>query len=138
LIALQFGQNQQNWLDSLRFDDGSTLQEIPHGKGRIFWTTYPVELSEDFQSIAVLYAYVANRLNIAPSFTPLPPGVLAFPTVLADSVMYVFVSDAAADSAINLRDQATGVSIAFTLPREHAAIAVIGKKEKKIVAKYGF
>jgi hypothetical protein len=48
------------------------------------------------------------------------------------------ISDAANDSSINLRDQSTGVPIAFSLRAEHAAIAVIGKKEKKIVAKYGF
>jgi len=64
--------------------------------------------------------------------------VLAFPTVLGDSVMYVFVSDSASDTEINLRDQATGAPITFRLPAEHAAIAVVGKKEKKIVAKFGF
>jgi hypothetical protein len=58
--------------------------------------------------------------------------------VLADSVLYVLVSDSANDATINLRDQATGVPLAFSLLAEHAAIAVIGKKEKKIVAKYGF
>ena len=140
-ITLAFGQQQQNWLASLRFADGSTLKEMPHGKGRIFWAAYPVELAENPEPAAGLYAYVTNRLNLAPGFTeqaPLPPGVLVFPTVLADSVMYVFVSDAATDSAINLRDQATGATLTFTLPSEHAAIAVIGKKEKKVVAKYGF
>jgi len=138
---LAFGQMEQNWLDALRFEDGSSLKEIPHGKGRIFWAAYPVELSEDLQATAALYTYVTGRLSLAPGFTlqsPLPAGVLAFPTVLADSVMYVFVSDAATDSAINLRDQTTGALIAFNLPAEHVAIAVIGKKEKKIVAKYGF
>jgi hypothetical protein len=140
-LALAFGQSQQSWLDSLRFDDGSTLKELPHGKGRIFWTSYPVELDEDSRATAELYAYVTNRLNIASAFTqqsPLPQGVLVFPTVLTDSVLYVLVSDAANDTAINLRDQSTGASIAFTLHAEHAAIAVIGKKEKKIIAKYGF
>jgi hypothetical protein len=140
-LSLDFGQVQQNRLDSLHFADGSTLKEIPHGKGRIFWTSYPVELAEDPQSAAALYAHVAGRLNLAPIFTPqspLPPGVLVFPTVLADSVMYVFVSDAATDSAISLLDQITGAPITFSLPAQHAAIAVIGKKEKKIVAKYGF
>jgi hypothetical protein len=140
-LALGFGQQQQNWLDSLRFDDGSTLKEIPHGKGHIFWTSYPVELSEDAHSTADLYAYITTRVNIPQSFTqqsPLPPGVLVFPTVLADSVLYVLVSDSASATNINLRDQATGVPLAFSLAAEHAAIAVIGKKEKKIVARYGF
>jgi hypothetical protein len=140
-LALAFSQPQQNWLDSLRFDDGTTLKEIAHGKGRIFWTSYPVELNEDSHVTFELYAYIANRLNITPMFTqqsPLPPGVLVFPTVLADSVLYVLVSDSANDTNINRRDQATGVPLAFSLPAEHAALVVIGKKEKKIVAKYGF
>ncbi len=140
-LTLAFGQPQQNWLDSLRFDDGSTLKVLSRGKGRIFWTSYPVELAEGSRSTSELYAYVANRLNITPIFTeqsPLPPGVLVFPTALADSVLYVIVSDSAHDMAIRLRDQATGVPLAFTLPAEHAAIAVVGKKEKKLMAKYGF
>lgn len=140
-LSLAFDQQDQSWLDSLRFDDGTTFKEIPHGKGRVFWTSYPVELSEDLRSTSDLYAYVANRLNIAPLFaqqSPIPPGVLVFPSVLADSVLYVLVSDAASDAAINLRDQSTGVSLVFSLRAQHAAIAVIGKNEKKVVARYGF
>jgi len=140
-LTLTFGQPQENWLDSLRFDDGSTFKEIPHRKGRIFWTAYPVEHSENEQALAELYGDVVNRLKIAPMFAaqaPLPSGVLAFPTVLADSVLYVFVSDSADAAAISLRDQTTGVALSFSLPAEHAAIAVIGKRERKIVAKYGF
>jgi hypothetical protein len=140
-LTLAFGQAQQSGLDSLRFDDGSTLKDIPRGKGRIFWTSYPVELSEDPQATTDLYAYVAGQLNMTPMFTqqsPIPPGVLVSPTVLADSVLYVFVSDSANDTTIALRDETTGVALAFRLHAEHAAIALIGKKEKKIIAKYGF
>jgi hypothetical protein len=140
-LALAFAQPQQNSLDSLRFDDASTLKEIPHGKGRIFWTSYPVELAAGAEATAELYAYVATRLNLTPIFTqqsPIPPGVLVFPTVLADSVLYVMVSDSADDAIISLRDQTTGAPLSLTLPAEHAAVAVIGKKEKKVVAKYGF
>ena len=140
-IALAFAQPAQNWLESLRFDDASTLKEIPHGKGRIFWTSFPVELAEGSHATADLYAYIATRLNLAPMFTqqsPLPPGVLVFPTVLADSVLYVMISDAATDTIISLRDQITGASLEFTLPAEHAAIAIVGKKERKVIAKYGF
>jgi hypothetical protein len=138
---LAFGQQQQNWLDSLKFEDDSTFREIPHGKGRIYWAAYPVELAEDLQSTADLYSRVAARINLAPPFTsgtPIPPGVLVFPTVMADSILYVFVSDSDKDASVSIRDQATGVPIAFSLHAQHAAIAVIGKREKKVVAKYGF
>ena len=140
-IALAFGQQQQTWLDSLHFEDGSTFKEIPVGKGRIFWVAYPVELAEESQSAADLYTYVASRLNITPPFTaqnPIPDGILVFPTFLADSVLYVMVSDSAEATAINIRDQATGTEIAFRLASQHAAIAVVSRKEKKIAAKYGF
>jgi hypothetical protein len=140
-LHLAFGQQQQNWLDSLKFEDDSTFKEIARGKGRIYWAAYPVELAEDLQSAGDLYSQVAARMNLSPPFatgTALASGVLVFPTVMANSVMYVFVSDSDKDMSVNIRDQATGVPIVFPLRAQHAALAVIGKKEKKVVAKYGF
>jgi hypothetical protein len=72
------------------------------------------------------------------SRTPVPPGILIFPTVLEDSILYVLVSDSADDASLQVRDNATGADLAMTLPAEHAAIAVISKRDKKIVARYGF
>ncbi len=140
-VSLSFGQPQQIWLDSLRFDDGSTFKEIPHGKGKIFWASYPVELAEDLQVSSDLYSYVAKRVGISPTFSfdsAVPAGVLVYPIALADSMLYVLVSDSASDAGIKIRDESTGVQLAFPLRREHAAIAVIDKKQKKIVARYGF
>ena len=140
-VPLKFGQQQQNWLDSLRFQDGSTLKEIRHGEGRIYWAAYPVELAEDLESTADLYSYVAAQLNLVPAFkaeSPIPSGVLVFPISLADSVLYVLISDSADDASINLRDQGAGVPLVLSLRAQHAAIAVIGRNEKKVVAKYGF
>jgi hypothetical protein len=140
-LSLSFDQQTQNWLDSLQFKDGSTLKEIPYGKGRVFWASYPVELAEGTQAAADLYAYVAGRLGLSPLFdlqSPLSPGVLIYPTVLDDSVLYVMVSDAADDAKVDLRDKLTGTRLTLQLPAQRAAIAVIGKREKSIVAKYGF
>lgn len=140
-LWLSFGQLQQNWLDSLRFDDGTTYKEVPHGKGRIFWLSYPIELAEDLDSSVDLYSYVVKRVGIPTMFSSksaIPPGVLVYPTVLADSIVYVMVSDSGEDTAIHIRDESTGVQLSLLLRREHAAIAVIDKKQKKIVAEYGF
>jgi len=140
-LALSFDAQKQTWLNALHFKNESTLEELPYGKGRIFWAAYPVELAEGTLPAADLYAYVANRVGIAPAFelqSTLSPGVLIYPTVLDDSVMYVMVSDAAEDSKIDLRDKLTGARVSLLLPAQHAAIAVIGKGEKGVVAKYGF
>ena len=140
-ISLSFDQQKQNLLDSLRFGDGSTMKEAAYGQGRIFWAAYPVELAEGVQSAADLYTYVAGRVGLTPMFdlqAPLSPGVLVFPIALEDSVLYVMISDAAEDAKIDLRDKATSARLTVQIPSQHAAIAVIGKKEKAVVARYGF
>ena len=140
-ISASFGQQAQNWLEALHFEDGSTLKEIPYGSGRIFWVAYPVELAEDLRSSSDLYSYIASRIGIVSTFTsnsPLRAGTLIFPTELADSILYVMVSDSAEDADINIQDANTGITLAFSLPHEHAAIALIDKKQKKIIGRYGF
>jgi len=139
--TLSFDTQGQTWLEALRFSDGSILKEIAYGKGRIFWTAYPVELADGTQALAALYNYAAGQAGVAPLFeaqSPVPPGILIYPTVLDDSVLYVMISDGAEDAKIDLRDKLTGAALNLLLPAQHAAIAVIGKREKKVVAKYGF
>jgi len=140
-IALSFDQQKQGWLHSLRFRDGATLKEISYGKGRIFWAAYPVELAEGAQGAADLYAYVCSRLGIASMFDGLfaiSPGLLVYPVILQDSVLYVMTSESADDAKIDLRDKLTGVRLTLQLAGQHAALALIGKQEKRVISKYGF
>jgi hypothetical protein len=58
--------------------------------------------------------------------------------VLADSVLYTIISDGSGSEDIDLTDKLTGIRLTLTLPAEHAALALIGKKEKAVIAKYGF
>ncbi|MGC2198041.1 MAG: hypothetical protein WA628_25450 [Terriglobales bacterium] len=140
-IPLSFDQEKQNLVEALRFDDGSTLKEISYGGGRIFWAAYPVELAEGTDAAAALYSYVAGRVGVAPMFdlqSPLSPGVLVFPIVLDDSVLYIMASESADDAKIDLRDTLTGARLILQLPSQHAALALIGKRSKAVLAKYGF
>jgi hypothetical protein len=140
-IPLSFEQTKQSWLESLHFEDAATIKEIPLGSGRIFWVAYPVELAESSEAAAELYKYVTGRLGLSPAFdlqTQLSPGVLVYPTVLDDSVLYVMTSDSTEDSKIDLRDKLTGVRLILQLPAGHAALTLIGKKPRSLVAKYGF
>ena len=140
-IPISFDQQKQNLVDSLRFEDGSTFKELPYGKGRIFWAAFPVELAEGAEATARLYGYVAERAGIAPMFdvqSPLSPGVLVFPTVLQDSVLYVMASESVADTKVDFRDKLTGVRVTLQLSGQRAAMALIGKQQKSVIAKYGF
>jgi hypothetical protein len=140
-VQLSFDQQKQTWLDALHFGGSSTFREIPYGQGRIFWTAYPVELAEGSEAVSALYAYVAAKSGIVPLYdlsAALSPGVLVFPIVLEDSVLYVLESDSADDARIDLRDKLTGARVTLTLPAQHAALAVVGKQTKSVVAKYGY
>jgi len=53
-------------------------------------------------------------------------------------VLYVMISDSAADARIELRDKLTGTRLSLTLVSQHAAMAVLGRREKNVIAKYGF
>jgi hypothetical protein len=138
--ALSFDLQAQSWLEGLRFG-AEGFVELNHAKGRIFWLAEPIELAQGDQSTADIYSYVAARLGIQPEFDSGPrpsPGVLTYAMPLDDSVLYIMVSDLAEDSAIDVRDRATGVHLTLKLPAQHAALALIGKKEKAVIAKYGF
>jgi hypothetical protein len=69
---------------------------------------------------------------------PLSPGILAYPTEMDDAVLYVMISDNADDAKVDLRDKRTGVQLTVPLAGQRAAIAVIGKKGKAVIARYGF
>jgi hypothetical protein len=140
-LSLVFDQGKQNLAEIFRFHDGSNFKELAHGKGHIFWVAYPVELAEGEQATADLYSFVAARVNITPSFEPataVSPGVLIYPVELEDSTLYVMVSDFADDARVDFVDRITRVHVSFPLPAQHAALALIGKKEKSVIAKYGF
>lgn len=140
-IPMAFDQYAQSWLEALNFPGGESLKEIPYGSGRIFWAAYPVELAQGTKPAADLYAAVMKEAGVQPLFearTEISPGVLIYPTILKDSVLYVMVSESDKDTPIDLRDRATGAELKLNLASQHAALAMIRKSDGKVIAKYGF
>ena len=140
-IPLSFDQQKQFSLEALRFSDGASWKEIPSGKGKIYWSSYSVELAEGLEAATSVYNYILAALKLKPPFelqSPIPPGVLISATELQDSVLYIMESENEDYAAIDLTDEVTGVRLTLKLPAQHAALALIGKKEKTMIAKYGF
>ncbi|PYT59056.1 MAG: hypothetical protein DMG35_15745 [Acidobacteria bacterium] len=141
VVPLSFDQQKQFALEALRFSDGSTWKETSAGKGKVFWSSYSAELAEGLEPAAALYGYILGALKIKPMFelqSPLPPSVLIYSTELQDSVLYILESEEADDTLVDLRDALTGARLTLKLPAQHAALALIAKQEKSVIAKYGF
>ena len=138
---MTFAQEKQKLVEFVKFEDGNLEKQISLGKGKIFWTAYPVELAEGSAPAAFSYSRVFQQLNIKPSFdavTQNQNGVLIYPIELQNAVLYIFESERDTDAAIDLHDHITGAALKFSLPAQHAAMALIDKDTRKIVARYGF
>jgi hypothetical protein len=148
-IPLSFDQQQQQVLETLKFDEDGTLKRLPFGNGQLLWSAAPVELSNSPLATETVYNVVLNLLHVAPPFSaqvlapPMapnspPPGTLIYRIDLQDSLLYIFESEFDQDTSFKLTDNATGAELPQRLPAQHAALAVIDKHTKKVVAKYGF
>jgi hypothetical protein len=130
---------QQAPIESMRFDDGASLKVVRHGKGTLIWVADPVAFAEGYGTQAALYAWALAQAGVAPAFTqlqPLSPGVLAFPTVLDDAVLYSFASDSLQDQTVDIKDAITGATIHFTLGAQRGAMVLLDRASGAVLASY--
>ena len=138
-IAVGYSQENQQHFDRLRFHDGRTLAEVARGKGKLWIAAEPVELAEGLEPTVSVYTEILRRAGIAPPFTgkPASPGVLIRAVVLADAVLYLFVSESSDREAIDLRDKLTGARLHFKLLPGRARLLLLDKKDGSVLAEYG-
>jgi len=122
------------------FPDHKTEEAIEIGKGTLHLVAFPTELSENDRATSSLYASAIAAVG-AQSYLrgrPLPPnGVLVYSLDLETAVLYIFESELANDTTLHFKDPSTNAEINVSLRSQHAALALIDKKTKQIVAKYG-
>jgi hypothetical protein len=139
--SITFNLQKQQLLEYLNFGKGVSDKELNLGSGKLIWLAYPVELAQSEDCSAREYRKVLQRLGIASPYStgqPLPPGILIYPIDLENSVLYVMESEWDQDANVSLHDSASGGDLVLGLPAQRAALAIIDKKTKRIVAKYGF
>jgi hypothetical protein len=140
-IELSFGADPQSWLEDLQFKEGQQVKEISSGNGRIFWAPYPVELAEGTEPAASLYSAVFHEIGLSTPYdlkSPQVKGVLIYPTILQDAVLYVMVSESDRDADIDLIDKTSGAELKLRLSAQHGAMALLRKSDGAVTAKYGF
>ena len=139
-LSYSFAQDRQQLLEYLALENNALTKEVSLGTGKLILFAYPIELTEGTTPAAHEYESILQRLSIAAPFTAaaaMPAGVLVYPVELQDSLLYVLESESDRDADLDIKDSATGSSIKFRLLSQRAALAVVDKKSKQIVAKYG-
>jgi hypothetical protein len=131
---------QQLPIEVMRFADRKSVETVSHGGGRILWAQDPVEFSEDYDPTAALYRYALKEAQVAPALredSPLSPGVLAFPTVLDDAVLYSFSNESLDAQPVDIEDTVTHAHLKFTLPSQRGAAILLRKSDGVVLAAYG-
>jgi hypothetical protein len=140
-VPVPFRQQAQQMLEFLKFDNGLSEASLSLGNGKLWWCAYPVELSENPEAISFLYGGTVAVAGLKPRFSSssdVPPGVLICPIELENAILYVIESEFEKDADLNLKDDTTGAELKFRLTSQRAALALIDKTTKQVVAKYGF
>jgi len=140
MIGFSFGQQEQQLLEYVHFDDRAGVKDFPLGRGQLFWAAYPIELAESSLASAALYRQAIEGAGIPPSWDGmlLGEGVLLYPIHLQNAVLYIFESESDKDSSVTIKDAASGIELPLRLPAQRAVLALIDQKTKQLVAKYGF
>jgi Cellulase (glycosyl hydrolase family 5) len=137
-LELSFTHEKQQAAEYLHFADGETFHTFTHGKGRIFVTSEPVELAEGLQPAGDLYAWALNQAGVEKPFAGhTPAGVLVRPLILADSVMYLIVSESADIEKIAVRDKLSGGEINLSVAPGRAALVLFSRKDGHLLARFG-
>ncbi len=137
-LVLSFTHEKQQAAEYLHFSDGETFHTFTHGKGRIFVTSEPIELAEGLQPAADLYAWALGQAGVEKPFTgQTPAGVLVRPLILADSVMYLIVSESVDIEKIMVRDKLSGGEINLSVAPGRAMLILFSRKDGRVLARFG-
>jgi hypothetical protein len=120
--------------------DASALREVVLGAGKILWTGIPVELADATDATESLYRLAIRSAGLTGLSLELTPGdssVLAFPARYRNAILFTVVSESAtASPRVTIRDPESGLSLSVTVGAGRAALALVDRSSRTIVADY--
>jgi hypothetical protein len=78
--------------------------------------------------------------GVVPAFReihPLSPGVVAFPTVLKNAVLYSFSSESLDATDVDIEDSITKAHLHFRLGAQRGAVLLLQRPDGKLLGSYG-
>ena len=137
-LWLEYGGRETTVLDKAVLPGEATWAQIPLGKGEVLFSSLPLELNENLQAVAQVYAFAIARARVRHTYTTASrdPAVLICPTLLPEATLYVLASETEA-STVEWTDMRSGKRFAGTLGAGRAALLLVGVKGE-LLAEYGW
>ncbi|TFE25564.1 alpha-amylase family protein [Cohnella luojiensis] len=106
--------------------EADAVVEAAYGRGRLIWSPLPLELNERSEPIARLYEHVLQASGYRGKMEWIKggnlPGVYGRCLQYKDGALYVFVSEYAYDTLIEVKSAGTGATYSFALERERVVL----------------
>jgi hypothetical protein len=112
--------------------------EVPLGKGRLLFSSLPIELSDNLAGVGDIYRYAMKVANISPTYTTTlaDTGILICPTRLRGATLYVLTSESN-QKEVNFRDSQSGKEFVGELEPGRAALLLVSL-EGRLIASYNW
>jgi len=130
---LSFQGNTTTYLSEAALPGGEDWMEKPLGRGRILFSTLPLELNSNLQAVGDVYRYALKTAGAATEYTTTmkDPGILICPTRYPNATLYVITSESN-EQRVDFKDLRSGREFAGTLKSGEAAIVLVGADGKSI------
>lgn len=114
------------------------VEEFREGRGTVIWSPLPAELAEQVAPTAVLYRYALSAADVEPLFQmeQPDPGVLVYPAVYRDAVLYGIVSELGSATEVRLTHTETRTRMEVALPAGRAGITLVSRVDGRILGRY--
>lgn len=113
--------------------------DMPLGKGRLIWSSLPLELNGRDEPIVELYQYAAEAAGVGQDMHWIAggelPGVYGRKLSFKEGNLYVFVSEFGWDASVKVQDPRTGAAYSFTLESDRSVLFATDR-EGRITAVY--
>ncbi|WP_274363913.1 beta-galactosidase [Paenibacillus thermotolerans] len=109
-----------------------SVVNVPLGAGRLIWSPLPVELNDRTEPIAALYEYALAAAGCKNELEWIRggelPGVYGRKLSFADGSLFIFVSEFAFDTTVEVKDSETGAVYTFKLEKERSVLFAADRK----------
>jgi hypothetical protein len=114
------------------------VMTIRTGRGRLIWSPLPVELAQQVEPTAALYRYALAQAELAPHFATqrLDPGVLIYPAVYRNAVLYTVVSELGGPTSVRFTHGETSTAVEVRLPPGRAALILLDRRDGRVLGRY--
>jgi hypothetical protein len=120
-------------------NNSQTFLDFSLGKGRILYSPFPLEMSDQLDEVGRVYKFAMKRAGVNSVYETSceDPGILICPTQLPDATLYVFTSESAGTEPIEFKDKMSGKNFRINLAPGRAALLLI-RENGSVVTSYNY